>query len=283
MFKTTVSWQVARHELLPALRPVSRPNGIGAAHEAKSPLITRPFVPFLHQLLVLDRPRERHYLKAEHLARWEVSSEAAWLAAEGHLDPVAGLRREGPLWRLDAGDGYDASRLALPGWLRAISERLGGRALAAIPHARALWVGTEAMVAPLLEAAQEEAGEPLSPCLFTHDAIGKIELWTPTPDSAHYRSVRGVQLRWGAQETLAWADEYGHPVANLWMEKTAGSIHLICEWDGNPEVLIPQAAFARIPGKSGEKRVVSWTELLPHLRPLDGAAVPLYHATKIKL
>ncbi|MBN2797925.1 MAG: hypothetical protein JXX28_02145 [Deltaproteobacteria bacterium] len=267
-------WQLARGQVLPALRTTSRPNGSLRAASAGRPLLTRPFAPFLHQLLVLDGERTRTYLKAEQLERWGVAPAAAWITAEGNLPPDTGLKLAGGLWHLATGDGYAASRLALPGWLRAFSERLGAPAVAAIPHARALWVGTAAQAPALLEQAQaawEEAGEPLSPALYTADATGTVRPWLPPPAHPLSARARRAQLLLAGTEYAAWADEAEQRLAPLSLVVRQGLPLLVARWEPGSGALIPQVdAVLRA------EELLPWAAVADRLERVEDAVVSIF-------
>lgn len=175
-------------DLRPLLRPVSRPGQAWrvALHRPERAIVRRRVLPFLHVLLVLDHPHHMVYVGRHHLAALGMSFSQALSEGLDRLDPVAGLRREDDgLWRLAAGDGYEPARLLLPGWLRAFSERVPGRPLAAVPNHHRLFVGGEDQAAALLARATRDwsdTGMPVSPLLYTAGAEGALLPWQPPPE-----------------------------------------------------------------------------------------------------
>ncbi|MCO4746650.1 MAG: hypothetical protein KC912_17785 [Proteobacteria bacterium] len=168
-------WLEARGDLLPVLRGVSRPPGslTRLATEPRTAPIRRPAAPFLSELVVWDGPHTRHYITPKHLEMWQVDGHRVFHQARANMPATQGLTRKGPFFQLDAGDGYDASRLILPGWLEAFAEMVDGVPVAAAPDARTLLVcgseDTEA-IEELLRigyAGYRRAGDPVSPGLYT--------------------------------------------------------------------------------------------------------------------
>lgn len=188
----------ARERLRPVLRPLSAPANLWralAADPGRAP-IRRPFGTFFHALVAVDLDDRRVFVTPRHLDRWGVTAEAAFGAAFAALDPTAGLHlRHDGLWALAAGDGYEAARLLLPGWLDAFAPRVVGAPIAVAGHARQLLVcgaGDPRKVEALLEAAVRgfvREGEPIAPVPFcVRD--GRLATWTPDADDPHAAVVR---------------------------------------------------------------------------------------------
>lgn len=145
----------------PDLLPVVR-----AADRVAEHLLTEPLAPGLVVAVAWDTPELRRLLPKDVPRRWRVPAEALFLEARGNLYPEQAIVPRGQGFEVATGDGYESSRLALPGWLGAFSTRLGGTPVAFVPHARALWVCSEATAPSWAEAARlawQREGEPISP------------------------------------------------------------------------------------------------------------------------
>lgn len=164
--------------LVPVLRAACDPpqSWAAAVEDRTRGLVRRAVAPGLHELLAFDDGRQLRFVTLG-----EVDDPGAWFTrARANLDPTAGLRRtEEGLWALESPDGLAASRLLLPRFLDAFTEAVGGRPVAMVPHARAVWVGSEAQAPLLLELAErawQAAGTPVSPALYVSGPRG-LEVW----------------------------------------------------------------------------------------------------------
>ena len=121
-------WSEVREHLLPVVRGICRPPGSLTrmnTDPSRAP-IRRPLAPFLSELVVVDGEMTRQYVTPRQLEQWGVDAHRVFHAARGNLAPTEGLGRVGDFFVLAAGDGYDSSRLVLPGWLEAFSELVQG-------------------------------------------------------------------------------------------------------------------------------------------------------------
>jgi hypothetical protein len=183
------AWELARVQLLPVLRTVTSPPQLVGA-ESDGALVRRPVSPFLVEALALDLPDMRVLLAKRHLSAWGVGKATAFAAAYENLPASDGLALgDDGIWRLTAGDGYDASPRVLPGWLAAFRGRLGGAPVAVAPHSRALQLvrgSDEERVWEMLafaSAAWRSEGEPISPVPYTHNERRHLIPWEPGPDA----------------------------------------------------------------------------------------------------
>ena len=167
-------WSEVREHLLPVVRGICRPPGSLTrmnTDPSRAP-IRRPLAPFLSELVVVDGEMTRQYVTPRQLEQWGVDAHRVFHAARGNLAPTEGLGRVGDFFALAAGDGYDSSRLVLPGWLEAFSGLVQGVPVVAAPDARSLLVcdsADEDAVAALAARAFEgyrQAGDPVSPGLY---------------------------------------------------------------------------------------------------------------------
>lgn len=244
------SWSDAAAHVLPVIRRATEPAHAWLAEQQDSAnrLVRRPFAPHLRELIVLDLPELRLFLNHGHLADWGVSAKTAFTAAHANLAPAAtsGLKRqdEWGLWQLDAGDGYESSRLVLSGWLSAF----GPNAVAAIPAQRVLLVGDSsdpeatALLQTLAERAFRQGGGPLSPVLYTAGPEGRLVPWIapedhPAAPTARFAERLLAAWEYGAQaDTLAeHADE---PLAPIALHRSGPDSHTVSEVAALP-ALVP--------------------------------------------
>ena len=261
------SWSEAAPRLLPVLRrPERLPNAWAAPGDGPA-LILRPFTPLIAELPVLDSDTTRTFVTRAHLQAWGMSGAQVLTAAQGNLDPVDGLTRETHAWRLAAGDGYDSSRLALPGWLRAFQTRFE-QPVAAVPTARDLLVGSASDAEELLELtlrAFSSGADPISPLLYTYDGA-RIVPWRP-PELTDRLDAAILRLR---------VDDYRHQTIGLagWVPRTTrilpfqlaeigGRRCTITRWKGEPEVLLPSVDVVMV-----EDRAIPWAAL-QRILPLE--------------
>ncbi len=175
--------------LVAVLRPVTQPGlawRAAAADPAKA-VVRKTVTPLLHAVLAEERPGRLAFWTRTDLQRAELAAGAAFVHAWSTLDPTAGLtQRADGLWQLAAGDGHDASRLTIPGWLASFRDKVGGAPIAVAPHARLLLVGGEEDALAMLEEAEHawrSEGTPISPAPYapTADRRG-IAPWIPPSD-----------------------------------------------------------------------------------------------------
>lgn len=274
------TWEEAEESLLPVLRPVTQP--------ASAAPIRRGIAPLLHSLVAMDLPEVRVFVTPEHLARWRAPADLAFAQAAANLPAGTGLvRRPDGLWELDSDDGYEASRLVLPGFLAAFEGRVNGRPVAVAPHARRLLIAGSAEIDQLwaiLELAAREwraEGDPVSPVAYVADARGALAPWQPPKEApealrasvgasiralaqrehARHREVlatRGVEV---AAYEVAMAAERDVPSPYAFTRWTRGSTALLPEVDVvvltdpaiGPLLAVPAEAVWRIAGAHLER------------------------------
>ncbi len=191
------SWAVAAPRLVPLLRASSVESAIlPSTTGGRAPnLARRPFLPFLHACLAIDNPRSTSYVRNDILEEWSISLDAASGRAienlvrrdESHsvepFDAAAGY----PNWNVTANDGYEASRLLLPGWLAGFAGNVHGRPIAIVPERSQLIIagdGDDKAIDRLLTAADREftaSPRRLSPGVYTVDKTGRVVPYFPPP------------------------------------------------------------------------------------------------------
>ena len=156
--------EAARY-LLPIVRnSAERGQAMLAAARGYSPLLFRPLCEGLEVGLAYHRGRVTHRVAQAHLDAWDMDQEAAFEAAFANLRARSTLPLQsspqgvfGGAW----GDGYDSSRLLLPGLLEAVVGE--GRPVAMVPTRGMLMVcsdqseaGLDAMLKASIDAMREE-------------------------------------------------------------------------------------------------------------------------------
>jgi len=298
------TWAEAAKHVLPVLRgPTSPPNAwLAALDNAEAVLVRRPVSPFLHVCVVLDLPRVRLYVNQGHLDRWKVDADEVVRVALDNLPPATGLQpwELDGAWTLDSGDGYAASRLALPGWLAAFEDKVRGQPFAVVPDVDTILVtgtGSGLVAEAVLKQAWERfhaAGTPISPIPITVGAGGRPVPWTPPLDHALVHWVHTCQ-RFGAgheyrrqQDALEqWLVD--HEIADYLatyniLRRKGGRVTSFAYWPDGP-TLLPQVDLVVLgpPGSLDESSVVPWSELVDNRiidEPEPGVHPPRYRVRK---
>lgn len=266
-----VDFEAARSLLLPVLKSVSRPAAAlrAAAADPDKALVRKRLVPFLHTLLALDGPDRLTYVSRGDLDDWGVSAKDAFALAMGNLDPTHGLRRWEGLWRLDANDGLDASRLCLPGWLRAFEGKVDGAPMAIVPAPRILLVGGESDAARLLSIAREgweREGGPISPCAYTL-AFGKLVPYMPRADHplrlvAENQQKMLIRREYEQQrETLESIYDLTIARVGLLEEQGTGRLITVSSWTEGTDPLLPVCEVVVLHPREGDALWVPWKAL----------------------
>jgi hypothetical protein len=181
------SWAAVAPRLRPVLRPVT--YGRVGIKAIPAPL-SRPAVPYLSELVVVDSSESMAVVMPTQLDGWGVSAEQVFDAAHANLATIAAdsLGREWPrepsiVRMVDDGDGYFTSLLLSRGWLAAVSERVGSRLLAFAPDHNTLLLCTLDSDAHRLYAMVEEqyraAPRSLSPVGYVADHDAEVVPYAP--------------------------------------------------------------------------------------------------------
>ena len=187
------TWSEARSLLRAVLRPVVAPQAVwrAAAINPDKAVVRREFLPFLHQLLVVDRELLRKFVPVSRLPQWAASESLAFSQAYANQSPTEGIeRRPDGIWEVRGPDA--ASRLLLPGWLSFFRGKVSGTPLVALPETTTLFIGGDGStewrqeLVRLAAVGWREAEHPLSPMLYSIDPKGTVIPWSPAPqDGSH--------------------------------------------------------------------------------------------------
>ncbi|GIE75657.1 hypothetical protein Aph02nite_16070 [Actinoplanes philippinensis] len=299
------SWDSVR----PKLRPVLRPVTFGAAGPAgMRPPLSRPAMPFLRELVVIDAPDAMAYILPDRIEEWGISADEVFEVAHANLAAIArdSLEREwrgGAVSMLDDGDGYFTSLLLSPGWLAEVGERMGSPVIAFAPDNNTLLVtplpetGIEQIYA-VVEHSFGEAIRYLTPVGYVAGPEGRAVQYFPPPGHPHHTVARRAaavlalteysnQTEWlSAQYTKAGVDT--HIGALIAVEPPGGGPAVtITTWTAGVSALLPRAdviAFAhpdggvefRVPWQIAEERAGLTPEplLAPPRYRVDGWPAP---------
>lgn len=262
-FALPESWEEAREGLVALLRPVTVPFD---ALRSDVLIAQRQVAPALHAVLAWDGPRFRGFVKDDHLRAWGVSASQAFGVALEALEPAPGLaRRDDGLWSLDAGDGCEASRALLPGWLAAFRGRVKGTPIVGIPHARRILVaGSDDLdaVAALCRVCAREwrtEGDPISPVPYRAEG-GRLAPWSAdgAPLWVQYSArAAGHALLQREYRRLAdlWEDDAPLVAYDVGAEAADASglspTFSYFRWKEGPPVRIPDADVVVLCGEDG--------------------------------
>ncbi|MFI5844435.1 hypothetical protein ACIA8K_32540 [Catenuloplanes sp. NPDC051500] len=289
MPQAPAEWSGAR----PRLRPVLR----GAApmvFDRHAP-VSRPALPFLAELLVIDLPASMAYVTEEHLRTWGVTVDEAYATARANLRANPGVSaRPGEslptiLHFVDDGDSYCASFPLVDGWLAGLGGRLDGRRpVAFLPDRTTVVVTTddpETLLAtfPLVEAEFLNSERSTSPMAYVSDDLGRTVPYEAPPGHPLHHAVRRAERLLALREYERQHHSAGLPGTPLPLrmaQRPDGSTFTYALWSGEEPALVPVADLVAIADGSGGTFFVPWAELALRelFTPLDGVAPPRHLA-----
>ncbi|MEU4691459.1 hypothetical protein [Actinoplanes sp. NPDC023714] len=262
------TWETVRAKLRPVVRPVT----FGAAGPVgMRPPLSRPAMPFLRELVVIDAPDAMAYVIPDRLDEWGVTAEDVFVAARENLAELArrSLARPWPsgpslIRMLDDGDGYFTSLLLNPGWLADVSERMGTPVLAFAPDNNTLLLSplpeNEAdQLYAVVERSFQEAVRYLSPVGYVSGAGGAAVPYTPPAGHVHFLPARRAEavlaLTEYSNQTDWLTEQYEKAGVDVHVGKLiaveppdGGPAETIATWVAGVSTLLPRAdsvAFAR--------------------------------------
>lgn len=211
-------WEQIRPLLRPVLRQATFAQGLDPV---KAPL-TRPALPYLAELVVIDTPVAMRFVTVPELGGWEKSAAEVFDAARANLLPTAQrMAQAEPADRpvlmryVDDGDGYFSSLPLIPGWLADMAAPSGGRPLAFVAENFSLVVVGEpedpGALARLIDLALEQyrqAVREITPVPYTVDGSGAVVPLTLPRDHPAWPALRRA-------ETALAADVYSQQTTYL--------------------------------------------------------------------
>jgi len=274
------TWEAAQDQL----RPVLRTPGMFASpglETRRDEYVVRPVTGMLRATLALDLPGRIAWVRAAQLAEWGVSETLAEQIALANIAEVAGEGVEPfdmggthPAWQVSSDDGYEISRLLLPGWLASFEGKVHGNPIAAVPHRNALIVTGDGeprdieRLAGVARAWYESAPGPISPALYrvADDGEGIAELELP-PDHEAAPLVRAGHVELLASEYEGQRqvlDELGVEAApiEVWRRRAAGTVTYVTgtRWTQGATALLPEVDVVRLLDDDQERQV-GWDRL----------------------
>jgi hypothetical protein len=293
-----LAWPDVRHQLRPVLRGVG--FGQGAPGERK--LLSRPALPYLVELVVVDQPTLMAYVMVDRLAEWGVSAEEVFATARSNLAERAhsvtrSERTNGPvlLRFVDDGDMYFTSMLLVPGFLSGLASHVGGRPVAFVPDKDNLTVVADdpmrlPKILEMVETDFRQAPRSLSPVAYTVDDRGAVVPYVPVEpgelaNRIHRATVLLAANEYNAQKEALDAahkqDDTDIFVASvLVVERPDKSLFSVGVWADNVAALVPEADFVAFQSEH-EAVTVPWAIVARELRlePAPGFAPARYRVT----
>ncbi|MEV6300645.1 hypothetical protein AB0M02_14655 [Actinoplanes sp. NPDC051861] len=284
------TWETVRGKLRPVVRPVT--FGVAGPVGLRPPL-SRPAMPFLRELVVIDTPEAMAYVIPDRLDEWGVAADEVFAAARDNLADIARHSLEQPwpgdpsvIRMIDDGDGYFTSLLLTPGWLAEVGERMGAPVLAFAPDNNTLLLAPLPDDEPgplyaLVEKSFQEAVRYLSPVGYVAGPAGPAVPYSPPPGHPHHHAARRADavlaLTEYSNQTDWLAEQYAKAGVDVHVGRLiaveppdGGPAETIATWVEGASTLLPRAdsvAFARV-GAGVEFRV-PWHIVEEHagLRP----------------
>ena len=269
------TWAAARPHLRPVLR--SGTFALGAPRRGRAPL-RRPALPYLDEMVVLDRDTSMAYVSEGLAATWGVPADEVFAAARDNLAARATLPQpSGPppttLRFADDGNGYFVSHLLLDGWLGDLAPLVGGRPVAFVPDHNTLVVTADepAALGRLFQTAEQEyrdAVRQVSPHAYTLDAYGRVVPYRAPDGHPLAAAVRRAEAVLACAEYQAqgqWLDrahEADVVVATLSIaSRPDGTVFTFATWGEHEDTLLPRADHVAFAPDGTAPFLVAWSAL----------------------
>jgi hypothetical protein len=259
------SWEGCRARLRPVLRPASF-GQVGVT--GMVPPISRAALPFLRELIVVDRPESMAYVAPDQVVSWGVTVDEVYATARANLDEIARRSLDGGDWpgpdvlirMIDNGDGYYTSLLLAPGWLAEVSARMGAPVVAFVPDVRTVMLcavpeaqGALARIYDVVKQEYQEAVRSLSPVGYVAGEDGRVAPYATTVDGRDRFAARQAEVmlalaEYGAQ--TSWLrrqyEEAGVDVfvaSLVAASKPDDPPFTVANWTDGITSLLPEAQF----------------------------------------
>ncbi|NNH72213.1 hypothetical protein HLB23_20520 [Nocardia uniformis] len=294
------SWGQVAARLRPVLRQAGREDMRFAAIDVSQTTLSRPTLPYLAEMVVVDMATTLRFVTTQDLDFWGVDADHVYTIARGNLtvpamntlemfEPSSGIRVME--FEDDSGDSYIGSLPLLPGWLGGVATRTGSRPLVFLPGHTGMFVvlgASEDMLVPLLTFAEEhydKALRPLSPVPYTVDARGELAPLQVPRDHLAWRWIRHAEARLAAssyatQTAHLRSDEHrAEAVAELvHLRAPDGIEHTMTSWTDYAPTLLPRAHYICFVSDDHDAFRVEWDVVatLVNLTPAPGYDPPRY-------
>ena len=236
-------WTTVRAKLRPVLRPVT--FGLAGPVGVRPPL-SRPALPHLKELVVVDLPDSMAYVLPDRLDGWGVTADEVFETARANLAEIARRTLERPwpgepmlITMVDDGNGYFTSLLLAPGWLAGVAERMGTPVLAFVPdhHHLLLCPLPQEEAGPLYRMVEEhftEAVRSLSPVGYTVGGDGRPVPYAPPPGHPHRSAARRAAAMLAVIEYSGQTDWLTRQYRENGVDVHVGSLLAVEPDDGGP-------------------------------------------------
>lgn len=271
-------------QVAPKLRPVLRRAGYGAVTVAgldgRDLVLTRPALPYLSELVVIDLPSTVQFVTKQDLSRWGVDADQVYGVAHANLtelamntmaafDPPQGVRVLD--FADDDGESYVGSLPLVAGWLAGVRARTDTRPLLFLPgHLGMLVVlgATTETLPQLLELAAERleaAVRPLSAVPYTLDDNGEVVPYEVPADHPAHAAIRRAQAQLAVgvyhaqtEKLRAGEEREGAIMELLHVRAPDGSEYTMTSWTDGVTNLLPAADFICFVTGEGDVFRVAW-------------------------
>ncbi|GAB4587570.1 DUF1444 domain-containing protein [Nocardia sp. IFM 10818] len=293
-------WGEAAKRLRPVLRPADRSQFGMAGIRARDVLLTRPVLPFLSEMVVVDNPSTMRFVTTADLTAWGVEADEVFSTAHYNLsdiamstlsafEPAAGAQVLD--FADEDGDSYVGSLPLVGGWLAGAEARSGTRPVVFLPgHAGMLVIlggdpDTFDQVLALAEERYDEALRPLSPVPYTIDDDGELIPYRVPAGHPAWQSIRHAETRlaaavYGGQTDKLRADDNREEAISALMHLRApdGTEHTMTPWTGGTPTLLPHADYILFVITETNAFRVAWSDVaaLVTLTPAPGYDPPRY-------
>ncbi|MGW4243839.1 hypothetical protein [Nocardia sp. NPDC004722] len=284
----------------PKLRPVLRRAGYGAARDGRDPVLARPRLPYLSELVVIDLPTTVQFVTEQDLSRWGVDADEVYTVAHTNLtepamnalatfEPDPGVR----VFEFadEGGESYVGSLPLVAGWLSGVQARTGTRPLLFLPAHVGMFIAlgaTPETLVRLQQLAQERhdtAPRPLSTVPYTIDDDGELIPLPVGPDHPAHTAVRHAAITLAVNAYRAQTERLrAHPdqaavIADLLhLHEPDGTETTMTSWPDGPPTLLPKADHICFTARDAQIFRVAWNDVagLVPLPPADGYDPPRY-------
>ncbi|APA97321.1 hypothetical protein [Nocardia seriolae] len=272
-------------EVAPKLRPVLRPAGYGAVErrDGRGRALSRPALPYLSELVVIDLPRTVQFVTEHDLSRWGVDADTVYSIAHANLtdlamntlsafDPPQGVRVLE--FADDDGESYVGSLPLMAGWLAGVGVRTATRPLLFLPGHLGMFVvlgATPEILVQLMSLAAERyeaALRPLSTVPYTVDEEGEVVPLRVDAEHPAHPAIRRAEVRLAvgvyraqAERLRAARDREGAIMELLPLPDPDGGQATMTSWPDRSTLLLPKADYICFGGPGGDMFRVRWDEV----------------------
>ncbi|MGE0324927.1 MAG: hypothetical protein AB7K71_26535 [Polyangiaceae bacterium] len=249
--------------------------------------LAQPFVRHVQWVIGVDRPDSIAIATRKQFEDWPISEEQAFESATnfvvrcaqgdalGPWDPDAPY----PMFQIVSDNGYETSRLTLPGWLASLERYVESKPLCIFPLRHLVLVAGDAHpagVSRLFETAYaefESGGRRISPMVYTVDDGGRVIEYEPANDHpawplynrnrlifdlSEYEDQKAMlEERFEAQDL----DVFVASLSVVGKDDDPGSHFSYAVWVDEVLTLLPKSdyvAFVRGEGEAGQTFMVPW-------------------------